>query len=99
MSLEQWQIERRRQFGRAQDFRMTNAGDEPVFSEFLVTNPSSRRTYLVRIRGTEPGANVCSCPDFASNELGTCKHVEFVIGRLARGRKTAKLLREGFEPP
>jgi superfamily II DNA or RNA helicase len=99
MSLEQWQRELRRQFGRQQDFLLKNAGDHPVFSEFLVTNPGSGRTYRVRIRGPEPGDNLCSCPDFATNELGTCKHIEFVLARLGRGRKTGKILRDGFEPP
>lgn len=99
MSLEQWQVELRRQFGREQDFRLKNVGDHPVFSEFSVTNPSSGRTYQVRIRGTDPGENRCTCPDFLTNELGTCKHVEFVLAKLSRNRKTAKTLREGFDPP
>ena len=41
MSLEDWQIELRRQFGREQNFRLENLGEHPVFSEFEVTNPQS----------------------------------------------------------
>jgi len=26
----------------------------------------------------------CSCPDFAVNTLGTCKHIEFLLGKLER---------------
>jgi hypothetical protein len=33
MSLEEWQVALRREFGREQDFILKNAGDEPVFSE------------------------------------------------------------------
>src|SRR5438270_357485 len=39
MSLEDWQIALRRQFGREQNFLLKNLGDEPIFSEFEVTNP------------------------------------------------------------
>jgi superfamily II DNA or RNA helicase len=99
LPLETWQRELRRQFGREQAFVLENTGKEPVFSDFQVTNPQSRSTYRVAIRGVAPGDNYCSCPDFATNALGTCKHVEFVLGRLERGRRTRPLLRRGFEPP
>ena len=39
MSLEVWQRELRRQFGREQPFALTNVGTEPVFSDFEVRNP------------------------------------------------------------
>src|SRR5579862_9797297 len=45
MSLEDWQIELRRQFGRMQKFRLRNAGEQPLFSEFAVANPESQNTY------------------------------------------------------
>src|SRR5437868_11057144 len=45
MSLEDWQIALRRQFGREQPFSLKNLGDEPIFSEFEVTNPVSRNAY------------------------------------------------------
>src|SRR5205814_4126605 len=84
LSLEDWQRELRRQFGREQKFRLANVGDHPVFSEFAVTNPASGRTYRVTVRGPNPGDNACTCPDFATNTLGTCKHVEFTLARLER---------------
>jgi SNF2 family DNA or RNA helicase len=99
MTLEEWQIELRRQFGRAQTYRLKNLGDHPVFSEFQVTNPESRSSYRVRIRGRGVGENSCTCPDFATNTLGTCKHVEFTLARLERGRETARQLRDGYLPP
>ena len=99
MSLEAWQAVLRRQFGRAQDFELRNVGDQPVFSEFHVTNPQSRRTWRVAIRGSQPGSNFCSCPDFATNTLGTCKHVEFTLGRLERRRGVRAALARGWQPP
>jgi superfamily II DNA or RNA helicase len=99
MTLEEWQIELRRQFGREQPFRIANLGDHPVFSEFRVTNPQSRNSYVVRIRGRGVGDNACSCPDFATNTLGTCKHVEFTLARIEGKRALRAQLREGFQPP
>src|SRR5947209_14702424 len=95
MSLEDWQIELRRQFGREQDFTLKNLGDDPVFSEFAVTNPKSQNTYRVHIRGPQPGDNFCSCPDFATNTLGTCKHIEFTLAAVERKRGGAARLRAG----
>ncbi|MBZ0254072.1 MAG: ATP-dependent helicase, partial [Candidatus Methylomirabilis sp.] len=77
MSLDEWQIALRREFGRAQDFGLENVGEHRFFSDFAVTNPASGRTSRVTIRGVEPGCNHCTCPDFEVNTLGTCKHVEF----------------------
>lgn len=99
MSLEEWQIELRRQFGREQPFRLTNRGEHPVFSTFAVTNPQSGNTYTVTIRGAGVGDNACTCPDFATNTLGTCKHIEFTLAKLERKRGARRQLREGFQPP
>ena len=98
MSLEDWQIELRRQFGRDQNFAIKNLGAHPVFSEFEVVNPQSKTRYRVAIRGAGLADNFCSCPDFATNALGTCKHVEFTLARLERKRDLRAQLREGHQP-
>jgi hypothetical protein len=77
-----WQRGLRRQFGREQTFGLENLGTEPFFSEFRVSNPQSKSGYHVAIRGLRPSDNYCSCPDYATNELGTCKHIEFVLAVL-----------------
>src|SRR5690349_7937755 len=82
LSLEDWQIALRREFGREQKFKLANVGADDVFSDFNVTNPQSGRTYRVTIRGNRPGENHCTCPDFSVNTLGTCKHIEFALSRL-----------------
>jgi superfamily II DNA or RNA helicase len=99
LSLETWQRELRRQFGREQRFTLTNSGPEPVFSDFQVTNPGSGSTYRVAIRGPRPGDNHCGCPDFATNSLGTCKHIEFVLRTLEKRTRTRKVLQSEFRPP
>jgi hypothetical protein len=97
-TLEQWQAALRRQFGRAQRFRLENVGAHPVVSEFRVANPATRQTYRVAIRGVRPGDNFCSCLDFATNQLGTCKHVEFTLARLERQPGGRRALRERVRP-
>jgi superfamily II DNA or RNA helicase len=98
MSLENWQIELRRQFGRDQCYKIVNVGDDPFFSEFEVTNPLNKNSYRVSVRSRLPGDNYCSCPDFATNALGTCKHIEFTLGYLERKRGGRTALRDGFQP-
>ncbi|OFZ85700.1 MAG: helicase SNF2 [Betaproteobacteria bacterium RBG_16_64_18] len=99
LSVEAWQAQLRRQFGREQPFLIDNLGAEPVFSEFAVTNPQSGGRYRVAIRGAAAGENYCSCPDFATNDLGTCKHVEFTLARLEARRGGKAALKRGFTPP
>jgi superfamily II DNA or RNA helicase len=98
MPLEQWQIALRKQFAEKQNFRLKNIGDEPIFSEFIVTNPQTDREYRVAIRGERIGDNYCSCPDFAVNTLGTCKHIEFTLLELQRRPGGKKAFTEGFRP-
>jgi len=93
-----WQRGLRRQFGREQAFGMENLGGEPFFSEFRITNPASKSGYRVAIRGLGPGGNFCSCPDYATSELGTCKHIEFTLARLLKRRGAKKAFAEGRQP-
>ncbi len=98
MEVAVWQARLRRQFGRTQAFALENVGDEPVFSAFQVFNPQSGNRYRVAIRGVQPGENFCACPDFATNDLGTCKHIEFVLGKLEKKRSAKQALMRGFHP-
>ena len=95
MALSEWQIGLRRQFGREQEFTLENLGDEPLFSDFRVGNPHNGTRYRVGIRGVQAGSNRCTCGDYLTNELGTCKHIEFVLARLERRRGAKRRLREG----
>jgi superfamily II DNA or RNA helicase len=93
-----WQRGLRRQFGREQAFGLENLGSEPFFSEFRVSNPVSKSSYRVAVRGRGPGGNFCSCPDYATSELGTCKHLEFTIARLEKKRGAKTAFARGYQP-
>ncbi len=56
-----------------------------ILGEYQVASPSSR-AYQVTLRTLDAAQNGCSCPDFAANLLGTCKHVEVRSGWSAQGR-------------
>ncbi len=95
----EWQRALRRQFGREQAFVLENIGAEPFFSEFRVSNPQSKSAYRVAIRGKLPGDNYCTCPDYATNELGACKHIEFVLAALEKKRGAKSAFARGYHPP
>ena len=98
LEVADWQAALRRQFGREQRFGLENLGAEPVFSDFRVHNPDSGTRYRVAIRGRALGQNFCTCPDYATNDLGTCKHVEFTLAKLEARRGGKAALARGFEP-
>jgi superfamily II DNA or RNA helicase len=98
IAVSDWQAALRRQFGREQAFDLENLGHDPVFSEFRVHNPVSGSRYRVAIRGRALGQNFCSCPDFATNDLGTCKHIEFTLAKLESRRGGKAALAKGFQP-
>jgi superfamily II DNA or RNA helicase len=98
LSLMDWQRGLRRQFGREQVFGLENLTSEPFFSDFRVSNPASKSSYRVAIRGMGPGGNFCSCPDYATSELGTCKHIEFTLARLEKKRGAKAAFARGYQP-
>ena len=98
LSLLDWQRGLRRQFGREQTFGLENLSSEPFFSEFRVSNPVSKSSYRVVIRGLGPGGNFCSCLDYATSELGTCKHIEFTLARLEKKRGAKTAFARGYQP-
>lgn len=98
LSPAEWQRGLRRQFGREQSFLLENLGDDSFFSEFRVTNPASKSSYRVVIRGLGPGGNFCTCPDYATNELGTCKHLEFTLAQLEKKRGAKTAFARGYRP-
>jgi SNF2 family DNA or RNA helicase len=80
--LREEQIDIRRQRAIEGKFRIQNLGRNRVFSDYQIVNPSTGGQYRVSIRGFDLGDNSCTCPDFRTNTLGTCKHIEAVLAAL-----------------
>ncbi|MBT6751345.1 MAG: DEAD/DEAH box helicase [Desulfobacula sp.] len=51
--------------------------------DHLVINQRSRQ-YNVTLHDPEKGFGHCSCPDYLTNGLGTCKHIQFMTGFLKK---------------
>jgi superfamily II DNA or RNA helicase len=77
------QIARRQDRALEELTRIINLGDHPLLSTFEVTSASGR-CYQVRIRSVATRLNSCTCPDYRTNTLGTCKHIEGVLMHLER---------------
>ena len=61
------------------------------WSDYIVTSAGSGKTYRVALRGQEPGHSYCSCPDFRTNHLGTCKHILHTLKKIQQRFSAAKL--------
>ncbi|MEI7981963.1 MAG: SNF2-related protein, partial [Bacteroidota bacterium] len=99
LSLEEWQIALRKQFVAVKSFGIKKLDGHPVFSDYSVYNPESKNTYKVAIRNNDQVMNFCSCLDFKTNHLGTCKHIEAVLGMIRTTPRLAALLQKGYTPP
>ena len=62
---------------RAKDEKMSvqSLDASTPWADYIVASSLSGKTYRVALRGTEAGDSYCSCPDFRTNTLGTCKHI------------------------
>ena len=63
-----------------------------LWTDYIITNSASGKSYRIALRGWEPGESFCSCPDFRKNTLGTCKHIIHALDKV--GKKFNKAVRE-----
>ncbi len=82
MLIEQ-QIAERQQRAASAPLKILKRPTSGPYGDYTVKSASGR-TYRVAIRGLGLFENYCSCPDFAINTLGTCKHVEAMLLQLRR---------------
>lgn len=100
MTMEEWQIALRKQFAARSIFLIEPFdASQPWNGDFMVTNPQSSRKYKVAFRGAESEWNYCSCPDFKTSQLGTCKHIEAVRLKLEQTAQGQQWLKKEHTPP
>jgi SNF2 family DNA or RNA helicase len=85
MLIEQ-QIAERQQRGAAMQLRILKRPAKSPYGDYTVKSASGK-TYRVAVRGPGLFENYCSCPDFAVNTLGTCKHIEAMLLAVRRRRR------------
>ena len=88
ISTDQDEIKRREWRGRTEvDEVRALDRHRGLFCDYRVRS-SSGSGYVVELRSLRERINSCGCRDFATNRLGTCKHVEGVVRRVgARGQR------------
>lgn len=91
MTLQHWQVTLREQAAEKETFGISEVGPVGAPGEYLVRNPVTRSSHLVHYHGMDHPFNSCSCMDFRTSRLGTCKHIEAV--REWIGAKRSRMVR------
>jgi len=87
-------LEDRKARARRESFTVI-AGDM-IKGDHLLETPKGRQ-YQVTLHDPAAGAGHCSCPDFQSNRLGTCKHLIFLSNYFTKQPDfTRRIRRERF---
>lgn len=95
----EWQIALRKQIAEDENFTIRKLGNEFVFTDYSVYSPHSKNNYKVAIRSADNSLNFCNCPDFKTNQLGTCKHVEAVLLQINSKPALRRALQQPYTPP
>ena len=90
-------LDDRRERARTERMQVQAGDNDQPWTDYVVTSTLSGKTYRVALRGFESGQAFCSCPDFRTNTLGTCKHVMKVTQSVHR-RFDAAQLKRAFRP-
>jgi ERCC4-related helicase len=85
----------REERSRKEKFRLKSSDPRRPWTDYAITSAASGKTYRVALRGRERGISYCSCPDFRTNTLGTCKHIMVALRRV-RGRFSESALRRSY---
>ncbi len=94
MTLTEWQRALRKQIAAEEPMAVTDVDEKNHPGEYEVRNPQTKQTYKVVYRGEESPWNYCSCLDFKTSRLGTCKHIERVKLWITENRRWRKVHQE-----
>ena len=61
--------------------RLKSMDPRRLWTDYVITNRASGKSYRLALRGWQPGESYCTCPDFRKNTLGTCKHILYALER------------------
>ena len=77
-------LDERAERARVEKMKVVAADPDHPWTDYTVTSTLSGKVYRVALRGAQPGDSYCSCPDFRTNTLGTCKHILHVLTKAKR---------------
>ena len=84
MELTARALEDRRQRAKTERMTVKSTNRKVLWTDYIITNSLSGKSYRVALRGWRQGESYCSCPDFRKNTLGTCKHIMNVQRKMGR---------------
>ena len=61
----------RKERAQKEKMRLVSMNPHELWTDYVVTNQVSGKSYRIALRGRQPGESYCSCPDFRKNTLGT----------------------------
>ena len=99
LNLVEWQLALRKQFVIDKPFDIQKLDNNLVFGDYRVFNPENKNSYKVAIRSNDNALNFCSCLDFKTNHLGTCKHIEAVKLKIESDSKLESIFKNDYKPP
>ena len=76
MDVIEWQVALRQQKASQEHYQIRAIDDSLQPGNYEVKNGITRQSYKVVFRGDDSEWNYCSCLDFKTSRLGTCKHLE-----------------------
>lgn len=82
-------LEERQERAKTERMTVKSTNSRTLWTDYIVTNTLSGKSYRVALRGWERGESYCSCPDFRKNTLGTCKHIMNIQRKMERKFSTA----------
>ncbi|MBY0291677.1 MAG: DEAD/DEAH box helicase, partial [Alphaproteobacteria bacterium] len=81
------EISRRCLRAATEPMKVTNLEPEIVYFSDFTVHSSAAQSYHIEIRSLSERVNSCSCADYDTNGLGTCKHIEKVLLTLKKKGK------------
>jgi superfamily II DNA or RNA helicase len=82
-------IQERADRAKEETYRLKSADPKKAWTDYVLTSATSGKSYRLALRGEVRGVSYCSCPDFRTNTLGTCKHLIYAMDRV-RSKFSAK---------
>ncbi len=97
LNLGEWQFALRKKYAEMNPMGIEKTGTGKVFTEYIVRNPDRKSSYSVSIRSGDNSRNFCTCFDFKTNRLGTCKHIEAVLHSIRVKKGLTEILAQEYE--
>ncbi len=96
-SLVQLAVQERMEKAKTEKMQVQSINNGRIYTDYVVFNRGSGKSYRVALRGQDRGESYCSCPDFRKNTLGTCKHIFHLLNKMKK-KFGERALKKPFRP-